>query len=31
MIVNMADAAKLMRLPKDTVSGWRVFSLTHLW
>ncbi|CAI2317246.1 lipoprotein release complex - inner membrane subunit [Vibrio parahaemolyticus] len=25
MIVNMADAAKLMRLPKDTVSGWRVF------
>ncbi|HAS6482792.1 TPA: lipoprotein-releasing ABC transporter permease subunit LolC [Vibrio parahaemolyticus] len=25
MIVNMADAAKLMRLPQDTVSGWRVF------
>ncbi|MET2952957.1 lipoprotein-releasing ABC transporter permease subunit LolC [Vibrio harveyi] len=25
MIVNMTDAAKLMRLPKDTVSGWRVF------
>ncbi|WP_274016475.1 lipoprotein-releasing ABC transporter permease subunit LolC [Vibrio parahaemolyticus] len=25
MIVNMADAAKLMRLPKDAVSGWRVF------
>ncbi|EPM42581.1 transporter [Vibrio natriegens NBRC 15636 = ATCC 14048 = DSM 759] len=25
MIVNMTDAAKLMRLPQDTVSGWRVF------
>ncbi len=25
MIVNMTDAAKLMRLPKETVSGWRVF------
>ncbi|WP_423840314.1 lipoprotein-releasing ABC transporter permease subunit LolC [Vibrio mytili] len=25
MIVNMNDAARLTRLPKDTVSGWRVF------
>jgi len=25
MIVNMTDASKLMRFPKDTVSGWRVF------
>ncbi|MDF2153626.1 lipoprotein-releasing ABC transporter permease subunit LolC [Vibrio sp. CAU 1672] len=25
MVVNMNDAAKLMRLPKQTVSGWRVF------
>ncbi len=25
MIVNMTDAARLMHLPKDTVSGWRVF------
>ncbi|BDR14066.1 transporter [Vibrio sp. STUT-A11] len=25
MIVNMTDAAKLMRLPMDNVSGWRVF------
>ncbi len=25
MITNMTDAARLMRLPKDTVSGWRVF------
>jgi lipoprotein-releasing system permease protein len=25
MIVNMTDAAKLMRLPENTVSGWRVF------
>ncbi|EDP59066.1 hypothetical protein AND4_03829 [Vibrio sp. AND4] len=25
MIVNMTDASKLMRLPKETVSGWRVF------
>lgn len=25
MIVNMTDAARLMRLPEDTVSGWRVY------
>ncbi len=25
MIVNMTDAARLMRLPEDTMSGWRVF------
>ncbi|GEM74875.1 lipoprotein-releasing ABC transporter permease subunit LolC [Vibrio sagamiensis] len=25
MIVNISDAAKLMRLPKQTISGWRLF------
>ena len=25
MVVNITDAAKLMRLPKQTISGWRLF------